>query len=65
MQFLSLSVFLKLLQIFSNFIYTDDTSDLSFKCRISATRSDETPCIFLIFLIVTVQISMKCEAHES
>ena len=38
---------------------------LSLKCKISAIWLVETACIFLIFLIATVQISMDCEMQES
>ena len=38
---------------------------LSLKCKISAVWLVETACIFLIFLIATVQMSMKCETQES
>ena len=38
---------------------------LSLKCKISAVRLVGTACIFLIFLIATVQISMECETQES
>ena len=38
---------------------------LSLKCNISAIWLVETACIFLIFLIATEQISMKCEIQES
>ena len=36
---------------------------LSLKCKISAIWLVETACIFLIFLIATVQISMECETY--
>ena len=38
---------------------------LLLKCKISATWLVETACIFLIFLIATLQISMDCETQES
>ena len=38
---------------------------LSLKYKISAIWLVETVCIFLIFLIATVQISMECETQES
>ena len=38
---------------------------LSLKCKISAIWLVETACIFLIFLIATVHISMECETQES
>ena len=40
-------------------------NNLSLKCKISAIWLVEKECIFLIFLIATVQISMKCEKQES
>ena len=33
--------------------------------KISAIRLVETACVFMIFLIATVQISMACETQES
>ena len=38
---------------------------LSLKCKISAIWLGETVCIFLIFLIATVQVSMECETQEN
>ena len=38
---------------------------LSLKCKISAVWLVETACIFLIFLIATVQISIECETQEN
>ena len=38
---------------------------LSLNCKISAIWLVETACIFLIFLIATVQISVECETQES
>ena len=40
-------------------------SVLSLKCKISAVWLVETACIFLIFLIPTVQISMECKTQEN
>ena len=38
---------------------------LSLKCKISAIWLVETACIFLIFLITTVPISIECEKQET
>ena len=38
---------------------------LSLKCKISIIWLVETLCIFLMFLITTVQMSMGCEMQES
>ena len=38
---------------------------LSLKYKIPAIWLVETACIFLIFLIATVQTSMECETQES
>ena len=38
---------------------------LSLKCKTSATWLVEKACIFLIFSIATVQISIECETKES
>ena len=39
--------------------------NLLLQCKISAIWLVETACIFLIFLITTVQISMECETQKS
>ena len=36
----------------------------NWKCKISAIYLVETAYIFLIFLIVTVQISLECEPQQ-
>ena len=38
---------------------------LLLKCKISEILLFKTACIFLIFLITTMQISMECETQES
>ena len=38
---------------------------LLLKCEVSAIWLVEKECIFLIFLIATVQISVECETQES
>ena len=56
----------KLLMVASKIItHSEIYSPSSLKCKISAIWLVETACIFLIFLIATVQISMECESQES
>ena len=51
--------------LFSHIIVHGTYVLLSLKCKITAIWLVETACIFLIFLIATVQISMECETQES
>ena len=48
-----------LVSLLSVFMY------LSLKCKTSAISLVETACMFLIFLITSMQISMECEMKES
>ena len=48
-----------LVSLLSVFMY------LSLKCKTSAISLVETACMFLIFLITSMQISMECETKES
>ena len=52
---------------FPNFhsFYFDKYYLLSLKCKISVFWLVKTACIFLVFLIATMQISMECETQES
>ena len=38
---------------------------MSLKCKVSAIRLVDTACIFLIFAIAAVQISVGCETQET
>ena len=46
-------------------VLIDFYGSLSLICKISAIRLVKAACIFLIFLIVPVHISMECETQES
>ena len=48
-----------LVSLLSVFMY------LSLKCKTSAISLVETACMFLIFLITSMQISTECETKES